>query len=83
MNKDQIIFDLDELTNPLRLTKVSVQKGYFRAAKAYLDDIESEAIRLRKACEGLQANTPSPMEANFLHPNDPAFVPVNESGIRD
>ena len=78
MNKDQIIFDLDELTSPLRLAGVAVNKGYWNAALSYLEDIESEAIRLRKACQELQANTPKPTEANFLHPNDPAFVPYDQ-----
>ena len=80
MDKNQIIFDLDELADPLRLAGVAVDKGYWLAALAYLDDIESEAVRLREACQKLQANTPKPVEANFLHPNDPAFVP-HDQGI--
>jgi hypothetical protein len=67
MTKDQIIFDLDALTDPLRLAKVSVDKGYWNAALSYLDDLECEAIRLRKACEELQA-------LDFLYPNDPAVA---------
>lgn len=77
MTQNQIIFDLDEMEHPLRLAKVSVRKGYLGAALAYLDDIESEAIRLRKACKELRANTLRSFEANLLlHPNDPAFEPL-------
>ena len=76
MTKNQIILDLDEMETPLHLVKVSLREGYFSAALAYLDDIESEAIRLRKACEELRVNTPLPVAANFLHPNDPAFAPL-------
>ena len=79
MTKNQILFDLCELEEPLHMAQVAVRQDYLRAALAYLDDIESEAIRLRKACEDLAANTPSPVEANFLHPNDPAFVSLEEN----
>ena len=78
MNKDQIIFDLSELADPLRLAGVAVNKGYWNAALAYLDDLESEAVRLKDACLQLQADTPKAVEANFLHPNDPAFVPYDQ-----
>jgi hypothetical protein len=78
MTKNQIIFDLHELEEPLHMAQVSVRQGYLRAALAYLDDIESEAVRLRKACEELAVNTPPPVPANFLHPNDPSFVPLGD-----
>jgi hypothetical protein len=77
MTENQIIFDLEEMEHPLRLAKVAVRKGYLGAALAYFDDIESEAIRLRKACKELRANAPRVFEANLLlHPNDPAFEPL-------
>ena len=81
MDKEQIIFDLDELADPLRLAGVAVNKGYWLAVFAYLDDIESEAVRLREACQELQANMPKAVEANFLHPNDPAFAPHGQGII--
>ena len=75
MTKTDISIDLAELATILRLTSVSVDLGYFTAAIAYLDDIESEAIRLRKGIEEMRGIASSPIAAHYLHPNDPAFVP--------
>ena len=75
MTKTDISIDLAELATILRLTEVGVDKGYYSAAIGYLDDIESEAIRLRKAIEEMRGITESPLEAHYLHPNDPAFMP--------
>jgi hypothetical protein len=71
MTRTEILIDLAELDTTLRLTVVSVEKYYLGAAVAYLDDIESEAIRLRQAVEALRATTIKPVAANFLPPNDP------------
>jgi hypothetical protein len=75
MNKDTINTDLDELETILRLARVGINNGYLSAAISYLNDIESEAIRLRKQAEKLRVKTPKAWQ-NFLNPNDPAFVPV-------
>lgn len=77
MTKTNIIFELAELEAPLRLTRVAIEKSYYSAAIAYLEDIEAEAIRLRHAVQLLYANSPKPVAANFLNPNDPAYVPYN------
>jgi hypothetical protein len=74
MNKNTIITDLRELDTVLHLTRVAVDKGYLSAAISYLDDIESEAIRVRKQIEKARIETPKTWQ-NFLNPNDPAFVP--------
>jgi hypothetical protein len=77
MTKTDISIDLAELATILRLTEVSVDKGYYSAAIAYLDDIESDAIRLRKGIEEMRGVAESPLAArHYLHPNDPAFVPL-------
>jgi hypothetical protein len=75
MTRTEIITDLSELASVLHLAQVSVEKYYLGAAGAYLEDLESEATRLRQAVEELRAVTIKPVPANFLHPNDPAFVP--------
>ena len=75
MTRTEIITDLAELAGVLHLAQVSVQKYYLGAAAAYLEDIESEATRLRQAVEELRAVTIKPVAANFLNPNNPAYVP--------
>ena len=79
MTKTDISIDLAELATILHLAGVGVDKGYLSAAIGYLDDIESEAIGLRKAIEDLRGVAESPLAArHYLHPNDPAFVPPTE-----
>ena len=79
MTKTDISIDLAELATILRLTEVSVNLGYFTAAISYLDDIESEAIRLRKGIEEIRGLAESPLATrHYLHPNDPAFVPPTQ-----
>jgi hypothetical protein len=75
MTRTDIITDLAELATLLHLAQVSVEKYYLGGALAYLEDIESEATRLRQAVEELRATTIKPIAANFLNPNDPAYVP--------
>jgi hypothetical protein len=75
MTRTEIITDLSELASVLHLAQVSVEKYYLGAAVAYLEEIESEATRLRQAVEELRAVTIKPVPANFLHPNDPAYLP--------
>jgi hypothetical protein len=75
MTRNEIITDLAELASVLHLAQVSVQKYYLGAAVAYLEDLESEATGLRQAVEELRAVTIKPVAANFLNPNDPAYLP--------
>ena len=54
MTKADISIDLAELATILRLAEVGVEKGHYSAAISYLEDIESDAIRLRKAIEEMR-----------------------------
>jgi hypothetical protein len=79
MTKSELINDLEQIAPLIRSAQISLDKGYLAAAVAYLDDLESEAIRIRKAVEVYRENNPKPVAANFKHPNDPAFVPYQEN----
>jgi hypothetical protein len=78
MKKSELINDLVQIIPLIHFAQVSLDKGYLAAAVAYLDDLESEAIRIRKAVEVYRENNPKPVAANFKHPNDPAYVPYRE-----
>jgi hypothetical protein len=79
MTKDQLLTELKALESLLIFAQEAVGGDLYPAAGAFLDDIEGEATRLALACERLaEENNQPPIHANFLHPNDPAFIPYHE-----
>jgi hypothetical protein len=76
MTREYLLTELEELGSYLRLVGVAINKGYYGAAGAYLDDIEGGVRDIRKMVDGLKERKLS--GENLLHVNDPAFEPLPE-----
>jgi hypothetical protein len=81
MTKDQLLKEIDDLSTMLALARASIEHDYLSAAATYLDDVEGEATRLAIVCEEISHDIAEPIAENFLHINNPAYIPYRSKWI--